>query len=379
MTSSVMNRASVVMTWLGGSCCVPIACRKQAQHDDDPHEAGRHQQDGRREAEHRQQQHHLQRRAEPLGLVHDSGPPRRASATGSGKQRRGRERRRVRPLRRATARPAAAAASSTARRRSARHGTLMRFIVGTSRRAASVADEAAVGGLAGELARGPGGTRLASCRAGRGGRGGQVLDFGGVGDFGQRFDAGRRQGDQQQLVADRTSCICCRPASGARPSSFDGFLGQAALRRPAQTAASTRRTTRNRPSTIPRLPATVPIAPRGRRRSRLVEPARLASARAERVAAACWDARRGDCGSSARRRVASGGMRELGATARQIVGAASAASGGNRRDGCGKRLHGRAIRRQVQLPTPQHQADERQAAERRSEHSHPCAFRHWYV
>ena len=27
MTSNVMNMASDVMTWLGGSCCVPKACR----------------------------------------------------------------------------------------------------------------------------------------------------------------------------------------------------------------------------------------------------------------------------------------------------------------------------------------------------------------
>ena len=63
MSSSVMNSAIDVMTWLGGNCCVPSACRKQTEHDDDPHEAGRHQQDRRREAHDREQQHHLQRRA----------------------------------------------------------------------------------------------------------------------------------------------------------------------------------------------------------------------------------------------------------------------------------------------------------------------------
>ena len=37
---------------------------QQPEHDDDPHEAGGHQQDRRRQADHRQQQHHLQRRGQ---------------------------------------------------------------------------------------------------------------------------------------------------------------------------------------------------------------------------------------------------------------------------------------------------------------------------
>ena len=67
MIARVMNMASEVMTWFGGSCCVPRACSNMLNTTTT--------QDRNRwsslrwpaQAEHRQQQHDLDRAAEALG------------------------------------------------------------------------------------------------------------------------------------------------------------------------------------------------------------------------------------------------------------------------------------------------------------------------
>ena len=64
-----------VSTWLGGNCCVPIACRSKPSTTMIRTKHVVISSIDRRQADHGEQQQHLQRRAEPLGLVHRSGPP----------------------------------------------------------------------------------------------------------------------------------------------------------------------------------------------------------------------------------------------------------------------------------------------------------------
>src|SRR4029077_10151578 len=85
ITSRVINMASVVMTWLGGSCCVPIACRKSPSTTTIRTKLVVINKMAGARLSTVSSSMTCSVELSFCGLVHDSGPPRRASATGSGR------------------------------------------------------------------------------------------------------------------------------------------------------------------------------------------------------------------------------------------------------------------------------------------------------
>ena len=150
MISSVMNMASVVSTWLGGSCCVPIACRSSPKTTTIRMKlvVMRRIAGAKLSTVSRSITCSVELRR--CGLVHDSGPPRSASTTGSGKSGAG-----------GLALDEAALRLLTAK--------LSERLAKRDGRAAGLAAAA---------------------------QGQEVFDLGGLGNFGQRLNADGRKGDE---------------------------------------------------------------------------------------------------------------------------------------------------------------------------------------